>query len=468
MLVKHLAWRYICKRRIAWLAVITCMLSVAIPVIVIGILQGFVDISEKQLHGAESDLVASTSLAYALPHIPKHVDILKSHPGIKDASPYVKTYCVLTPIFTKEEQEFYEHTERDEARFNIGCQIEGVNWDGEQRIERLQNRLLHKRPGIDLRAPKLTVEERGSGFLTPSWRSYLALQSINCLPFAGPFPIEMPQPQQGVILGHELIFTHGLNTYRPGRLVKLTIPNGKGGLTGRIVAEISDTIGTGFLEFDKTMCVLPLPNAQKLADMDNNIREISGYRIKLHNSEEADLIREDLKNDMQYRLWYQRYGYLTWEETGSINMVKTFEIQRNLTGLVMLLIQMQCIFIVYAVFSTLVSEKKHDIGVLLGIGARRNDILLTFIFAAFLVSTIGGLMGWACGWFILAILNPVCDYFDIALFPHEVLYTPDTPISWEPIIPLFFLTVMIFIAVLSALWPAYKASRIMPLESIGD
>lgn len=470
VLAGHLAWRYLRKRRIAWLALVTAMLSVAIPVMVIGVIQGFVDISEQQIHGAESDIVVKVRNAYALPYSDSHRQILQSHPEIKDAAPYAQSYAVLTPVFSAHERRMYGLTERDDARLNIGCQIEGVDWQREQDIQRLEHSLLHKRPGLDLSADDLAVDERGSGFLTPSWRAYLAMQSLNLLQNTGvnATPLNLEQTPIGIILGHELMYTHGTNVYWPGRQLKLTIPNSRGGLTGRIVAEISDTIGTGYLEFDRTMAVLPLPNAQVLADMDGEPREITGYRVQLQPQASPDAVKASLEDDPTYQLWDWSYSVRTWDELGSVNMVKTFEVQRNIMVLVMLLVQLQCIFIVYAVFSTLVSEKKHDIGILLGIGARRRSIISTFILASLLVSLVGGLLGWAVGWGALSILNPLSDYFGIALFPQDVIYTPDAPISWDPRIPLFFLTVMLLIGFLSVLVPAWRASRIMPLESIRE
>ena len=461
----HLALRYLRRRRIAWLALVTCILSVTIPVCVISVIQGFVDVGEKQLHGAESDLVAKVYTDYGLPFHPEHRAVLKQHPQIIDAAPYIQSYAVVTPVGYG-----FRSNDKDDIRYNTGCQIEGIHWEQEQVIQRLHKKLLHKRPGLDLSAPNLDPSERGSGFLTPSWRANLALQSHNMLGVLG--GVCMPLPQQatpvGFILGHEFIYSNGLHRFAPGQHITLTIPNNKGGVLAKVFGEISDTIGTGYLEFDKTMVVLPLDQAQTLTDMDREPPEITGYRIQTTTDADLEHVRTELLQDDRYRLWPQSYTVLTWQETGSINMIKTFEVQRNIMILVMVLVQAQCIFIVYAVFSTLVSEKRHDIGILLGIGASPRSIMMTFINASVLVSLIGGLIGWALGWAILAGLNPISNYYDIALFPQDVLYTPEAPISWDIGIPLLFMGIMLFIGFISVLIPAYRASRIMPLESIRE
>ena len=88
------------------------------------------------------------------------------------------------------------------------------------------------------------------------------------------------------------------------------------------------------------------------------------------------------------------------------NLVKSMEIQRNIIGLVMIAIQVIAVFIVYAVFSTMVAEKRHDIGVLLGIGATRADIANAFLLAGLTACIVGGLLGWAFGWSLLLLINP--------------------------------------------------------------
>ena len=150
------------------------------------------------------------------------------------------------------------------------------------------------------------------------------------------------------------------------------------------------------------------------------------------------------------------------------NLVKSFEIQRNVIGLVMILIQGIAVFIVYAVFSTLVAEKRHDIGVLLGLGARRGDIANAFLIAGLVACIAGGVLGWAIGWSALLALNPLSNFFGVPLFPQEVLYTPEAPISWNPLIPLFFTGVMSFVGLCAVLLPARRASRIDPIAILRE
>jgi ABC-type lipoprotein release transport system permease subunit len=150
------------------------------------------------------------------------------------------------------------------------------------------------------------------------------------------------------------------------------------------------------------------------------------------------------------------------------NLVRSFELQRNIMGLVMIAIQGIAVFIVYAVFSTMVAEKRHDIGVLLGLGAKPRDIAGAFLIAGFAACIFGGMLGWILGWGLLLLLNPLSEFTGIPLFPQEVLYTPDAPISWNPLIPLFFIITMSVVGILAVLIPAIRASRIDPVAILRE
>ena len=157
----------------------------------------------------------------------------------------------------------------------------------------------------------------------------------------------------------------------------------------------------------------------------------------------------------------------TWAERRG-NLVKSMEIQRNVIGLVMIAIQLIAVFIVYAVFSTLVAEKRHDIGVLLGIGAQRSAIAGAFLLAGLAACVIGGLLGWALGWSVLAGLKPFSQWTGWTLFPQDVLYTPEAPVSWNPLIPLIFIGIMSVVGLLAVLLPAWRASRIDPVAILRE
>jgi len=453
MLAWHLGMRYLRKRRTAWLALAAITLTFAVPVLVLGIMQGFVDITRKQVRANEADLTIEPSFASTgLSDGPEQRHDVLAVPGVATVAPFVSTYSILTPTASS-----------GDSRQNLPCLVDAIDWQADAAMGRIAPAVLHPAPVMDLHAPPLRAAQRGSGFLTPLWRDDLVLSGMDLVAGLCGAPAPLPprlRPNPGLVVGRELAYSNWL---RPGELVQLVVPNGSGGTTGRIIAEISDTIGTGVYEVDRYAGLLPLPLGQRLADLaarGSHGARVSGYRVGLLAGASIATVQAQLREATGERVttWMERRG----------NLVKSMEIQRNIIGLVMIAIQVIAVFIVYAVFSTMVAEKRHDIGVLLGIGATRRDIANAFLLAGLAACILGGLLGWAFGWLLLALINPFTRATGIALFPQDVLYTPDAPISWNPLIPVIFIGIMSCVGLLAVLLPAWRASRIDPIDILRE
>jgi lipoprotein-releasing system permease protein len=187
---------------------------------------------------------------------------------------------------------------------------------------------------------------------------------------------------------------------------------------------------------------------------------LSGFRIACEPGVEPETVAARVREATGLRA-------LTWQDLRG-NAVKMMEIQRNLFIVCMIAIQLLTVFVVYAVFSTMVAELRHDIGVLRGIGARRRDVAVAFLAAALFACLGGGLAGWAIGWGFLAAINPLSDAFGFSLFPESVFYTPQAPTSFDAWIPLLFISSMTVIGLLAVLLPAWKAARVQPIDTLRE
>ncbi|MBA2480538.1 MAG: ABC transporter permease [Planctomycetes bacterium] len=448
MLAWHLGLRYLRKRRAAWLAVAAITLTVAAPVMVIGVTQGFLDILKRQARASESDVTLQTSWHdHGMTDSPQKRQDLLTIPSVSEVAPFVQFYALMTPQVTG-----------SSGSYGLPCLIDGVDWRADTGIGRILPSFLHPQPVENLSAPPLSADRRGTGFLTPAWRDHLGMIGFALAPSLGMGPAPLPPrltPRPGVVAGRELLYGNGIAI---GTAIEIA-----GAPQIRQFAEISDTIGTGILEIDKLSLVTPLPVAQKLADFAPTAKRaarIDGYRLRTVQDADLDRVANAVREHTGYRAdtWLQR----------RMNMVKSLQYQRNIMAFVMLAIQTIAVFVVYAVFSTLVAEKRHDIGVLLGIGARRRDIAGAFLLAGISACVIGGVLGWVVGWSLLAALNPLSRYLGTPLFPQDVFYSPDAPISWDPRIPLFFIAAMGVIGVFAVALPAWRAARIAPVDILRE
>ncbi len=97
-----------------------------------------------------------------------------------------------------------------------------------------------------------------------------------------------------------------------------------------------------------------------------------------------------------------------------------------------------------------VTERTKEIGVSKAIGAKRKHILLQFLTEAVVITQIGGLIGAILG---IGIGNSVTFFVDTQFL-----------IPWAWILLAFI--VCLFVGIISGLYPALKASRLDPIESL--
>jgi putative ABC transport system permease protein len=95
-----------------------------------------------------------------------------------------------------------------------------------------------------------------------------------------------------------------------------------------------------------------------------------------------------------------------------------------------------------------VTERTREIGVRKAIGARRADIMWQFLIEAATLTGLGGVVGLSIGWGLTLLLR--------LLLPS---YVP----LWAPVGGLL---ASVGIGLVFGLWPAWKAARLDPIESL--
>jgi putative ABC transport system permease protein len=95
-----------------------------------------------------------------------------------------------------------------------------------------------------------------------------------------------------------------------------------------------------------------------------------------------------------------------------------------------------------------VTERTREIGVRKAIGARRRDILWQFLIEASTLTGIGGLIGLGVGWATTLLIN---------------MFVPSYVPIWAPV---GGFVASVGIGLIFGLWPAWKAARLDPIESL--
>jgi ABC-type antimicrobial peptide transport system permease subunit len=99
-----------------------------------------------------------------------------------------------------------------------------------------------------------------------------------------------------------------------------------------------------------------------------------------------------------------------------------------------------------------VTERTREIGVRMAVGAQRWDILRQFVIEAGTISVLGGVFGVLVGYAFSDLLEKITRGL-------VETYTPMEVVCWA-------LAMALTTGVLSGIYPAYKASRLDPVEAL--
>jgi lipoprotein-releasing system permease protein len=112
--------------------------------------------------------------------------------------------------------------------------------------------------------------------------------------------------------------------------------------------------------------------------------------------------------------------------------------------------------------SLLVNERRLDIAVLRTCGAKTSNLLGAFLIEGMFLGCTGILIGVIVG--ILA--GAAANYFKMVKLPREVYSLNYIPFNIDFVNVLFIILIAIFLCIAATIYPAFKASRIKPLENL--
>ena len=147
--------------------------------------------------------------------------------------------------------------------------------------------------------------------------------------------------------------------------------------------------------------------------------------------------------------------------TGSIeeSLANMFTEMANIIGTSLTVISLISLLVsaimILVVMNMSVSERTKEIGVLKSIGARKKDIRRIFSSESFLVGLLSGICGLVFAGILILIVYIVLTTF-----------VGFAPLSFKWYYPFIALGVSIVISVLSGLYPASKAAKLDPVESL--
>ncbi len=111
-------------------------------------------------------------------------------------------------------------------------------------------------------------------------------------------------------------------------------------------------------------------------------------------------------------------------------------------------------------FSIIVAQRGRELALLRAVGARRSQVVTAVVTEAVAVGLVGGLLGLLLGIGLAALLQMLLTDLAFGAAGEGVVVTPLTIV--------LSLAVGVIVTVVSALWPAWRASRVPPVAALRD
>lgn len=219
---------------------------------------------------------------------------------------------------------------------------------------------------------------------------------------------------------------------------------------------VAGLVDTGFPSIDQHRILMPLREAQSFSGVGDRF---SSLIVMLNDEEDTAVVAA--------RYDGQDTQVVTWEEMNSLIL------ESVRSGMIFYYILYGIVFLAVAVLiaNTLlmsVFARAREIGILASLGMRSGQIMLLFLLEGFLLAVIGILMGWVLGLGVVAYLANVGFSIpaETASLVEGMAFGTTLKAGYAPEQFLFLSLLLLFFVTLVALYPAWYAARLEPVEAL--
>ncbi|HVP11558.1 MAG TPA: ABC transporter permease [Phycisphaerae bacterium] len=240
---------------------------------------------------------------------------------------------------------------------------------------------------------------------------------------------------------------------RPALDESIKIAGTLGLRTFKVVGVMEEKGNIAFTDVDRQI-IVPITTAMdKLYGVDS----IHAILAEAKSPSDADIERakEDIKRLLRQRHKIRAGGQDDFQVQAQKEFVEQFSTFQKIVGVVLWSIAGISLVVggigIMNIMLVAVTERTREIGVRMAMGAQRWDVMQQFLVEASIVSFLGGAFGVLMGWGLAITIERITRVF-------ETVTT-----TWAIAIALIMAT---FVGVVSGMYPAWKASRLDPVEAL--
>lgn len=267
---------------------------------------------------------------------------------------------------------------------------------------------------------------------------------------------------RGIVLGKELANT--LLTF-PGQRLIVNAPLGiltpAGILPNVRKFTVTGTLSTGMREYDSTLALIDLAQAQALFEMGDSV---NGIEIKVDDIDRVQQVASEIRAVLG-----PNFLTRTWMEMNQ-TLFAALQQEKVLMFIVLVLIILVAAFNIISTLVMMTMEKRADIAIMRAMGARQVSIRNIFMLQGMIIGGVGTLFGGIAGliftWNLPAIAQWVGARLGIELFSSDVYPFEELPARILPLELGGIVFTALCLSFLASLYPAWYASRLDPVVAL--
>ncbi len=216
---------------------------------------------------------------------------------------------------------------------------------------------------------------------------------------------------------------------------------------------VTGVFETGMYEYDLNLVYISLESAQNLF----NTKGVEGIQIRTTDIFRAGEIAEEVKDN----LGGYPYKSIDWL-TQNKSLFQWMKLEKLIIFIVISLIMVVASFNIVSSLIRMIVEKRREIGILMSMGATSWNLMKIFM----LYGTIIGLIGSTAGTGLGVLVCYIQYRWNLIPLPGDIYFINTLPvlISTSHILAVYGIANLI--CILAAIYPAWRASKVPPAESI--
>nr|CRH04845.1 Lipoprotein releasing system, transmembrane protein, LolC/E family [Candidatus Magnetococcus massalia] len=269
-------------------------------------------------------------------------------------------------------------------------------------------------------------------------------------------------PRFGVVLGRNLARNLGTTL---GEKVTIMVPQGNvtpAGTTPRFKRfRVVGIFDSGMHDYDSNLAYIHLPDAQKLMKLG---KRVTGVEVKTPHADLAMGVRQELEQRLP-----ASYLVRDWMQMNR-NFFNAIKLEKATMFVILSLVVLVAAFNIISSLIMVVMEKGKDIAILKTMGAEGRSIMAIFMINGGIIGITGTLAGLGLGLALASRLEEVISWiertFGLQILHGDVYFIDRLPAKVLTSDLVWITIISLSISLLATLYPAWRASRVDPVEAL--